>query len=460
MKKLCLAALLCLFSVPVTVFGCSCMYQPPGLAFNNARVVFIGRMLGGTQKLSLKDESGKPYVIEAGEVRFSVEEIFKGPQADRITVHVESHEGTSCGPYGLTRGGRYIVYAYTGNDDKILYTGVCTRTNSADSKYAKEDLDFLRNLPPPGVGGELYGRVWADTKSVSGGAASPLSDVRVKITGPDDQVITAFTDKNGEFKVKQLKPGKYKVEPEFPPNYTSEQKFGEVVVSDRGTASVGFEAYIDGKITGRIIDKDGNGFNHIFLHLSGSGKRVYGHSTGEDGVFEFEGTPPGEYLMYVELQGRNYNDRKPYYFPGTFEREKASVIRLGLGERLDALEFRLPEEYRVRTIEGEVVWQDGTPAANVAVMLICPRSTKPGGLVVEFGPTNTTTDEQGHFRLEALKGETYLLEARGEKPGLKETEPIQMHSQARKLSPESDLKNVKLKLSVPGGFGAGCTDKD
>jgi hypothetical protein len=459
MKKLCLAALLCVFSVPVTVFGCSCIEQPPGLAFNNARVVFIGRMLGGTQKLSVKDGSGKPYAIEAGEIRFSVDEIFKGPQADRITVHVDSHEGTSCGPYGLTRGERYIVYAYTGDDDKILYTGVCTRTTEASGEYAKEDLDFLRNLPPPGVGGELDGRIWADTKS-AGGSASPLSDVRVKITGPEDQVITSFTDKNGEFKFKQLKPGKYKVEPEFPPNYTSEHPSGEAMVSDRGTASVGFEAYIDGRITGRIVDKDGNGFNHIFLELSGSGKRMYGYSTGADGVFEFKGAPPGEYVMYVELQGRNYSDRKPYYFPGTFEREKASHVRLGLAERLDGLEFRLPEEYRVRTIEGDVVWPDGTPAANVAVMLICPRSTKPGGLVVEFGPTNTATDEQGHFRLEGLKGETYLLEARGQKPGLKETEPIQMHSPARKLSPEGDLKNVKLKLSVPGGFGGGCSDNN
>ena len=79
---------------------------------------------------------------------------------------------------------------------------------------------------------------------------------------------------------------------------------------------------------------------------------------------------------------------------------------------------------------------------------------------MEFGPINTATDEQGHFRLEGLKSETYLLEARGQKPGLKETEPIQMHSPARKLSPEGDLKNVKLKLSVPGGFGGGCSDND
>ena len=52
MKKFYLAGLLCLFSVPATVFGCSCANHPPALAYNDARVVFIGRMLGGTEKLS------------------------------------------------------------------------------------------------------------------------------------------------------------------------------------------------------------------------------------------------------------------------------------------------------------------------------------------------------------------------------------------------------------------------
>ena len=459
MKKFYLAGLLCFFSVPATVFGCSCATQSPGLAYNDARVVFIGRMLGGTHKLSPETQAGKPIVIEAGEVRFSVDEIFKGSETNGITVHIESNEGTSCGPYGLTRGERYIVYAYASQDDKVLYTGVCTRTKTVASEYAKEDLDFLRNLPPPGVGGEIQGEIWADFKTVSGGA-SPVSDVRVKISGPDDQVITSFTDKNGQFKVKQLKPGKYKVEPEFPPNYAGREKFQEVTVSDRGTAAVGFEVYVDGKILGHMVDADGKGFNYVFLHLSGGGKESYGHSTGEDGRFDFEGVPPGEYVIYLELQARDYKQNKPYFFPGTFEREKASVVRLGLGEQVDIFDFRLPEEYRVRTIEGEVVWPDGTPAANVNVALFCPRNKKPGGLVIEFGRTDTTTDEQGRFRLEGFKGETYHLEARGEKAGKKEGEMIPLHAAMRNFSFESDLNNVKLKLSESRPVSVGCSDKD
>ena len=454
MKKFYLIGLLFLFSFPSTAFACSCVNQGPAYAFNEAQVVFIGRMLGGTQKLSSTDRNGKQFTIEAGKVRFAVEEVFKGGNAEELTIDIESNEGTSCGPYGLKRGERYIVYAYgSESDKKILSTGVCTRTDLAASKYAKEDLDFLRNLPPPGSGGSLHGQIWADLR---GGGATPLPDVRVKIRGADEQVITAFTDQKGEFKVKQLKPGKYKVEPEFPPNYTSEKKFLEVNVDDRGIASVGFEAYIDGKVTGRVLDKDGNSFNSIFLNMDGGGKSLYGHSTSQDGSFKVEGAPPGEYVLYLEMQGPDYS-KKPYYYPGTFQREKATVIRVGLGEQVEGLEFRLPPAYLVRTVEGEVTWMDGTAAAKVEVHLLCPHSPDPKGFAVEFAPTTTYTDDQGRFRLEGFAGETYWIEARGMKEGKKPEETIQMHTPSRKLSLDDNVKNLKLKLSKDGMFGDGCS---
>ena len=454
MKKPCLIGLpLCLFLFPATILACSCLRQGPAYSFNDAKVVFIGRMLGGTQKLSIKDRTGKTSTIEAGEVRFSVEEMFKGGSAEELTIHIESNEGTSC-TYGLKRGERYVVYAQVDNTDgKVLWTGVCTRTTSTASESAKEDLDFLRNLPLPGTGGELHGSISADLKGDS--RAALLSDVRVKISGPDDQTITVFTDKKGEFTVKQLRPGKYKIEPEFPPNYTSERKFEEVTIDDRGSAAVAFEMYIDGRVTGRVFDKDGNNFNSIFLELVGEGEPVGGFSTGEDGVFEITGAPPGEYVLTLEMQNRDYKKNKLYYYPGTFEREKATKIRVGLGERVDGLEFRLPAESLVRIIEGEVVWDDGTPAAGVQVHLLCPRSTTPDGFAIEFSGPSTQTDKEGRFRLEAFTGETYWLEARGSKAG---KNPIVdgMHSPSRKLSINDNLKNLKLTLSQTGRFGSGC----
>lgn len=90
----------------------------------------------------------------------------KGVVANETTIEIASMNGTSCGPYGLKRGERYIVYAYSNKkDETTLYSGVCTRTAPVISSYAKEDLDFLRNLPPAGAGGNLRGRIWADLRA-------------------------------------------------------------------------------------------------------------------------------------------------------------------------------------------------------------------------------------------------------------------------------------------------------
>lgn len=222
------------------------------------------------------------------------------------------------------------------------------------------------------------------------------------------------------------------------------------MVDDRGIAEVGFGLHMDGKVRGRVFDKDGNNYNSIALELINEGKTVYGHSTGDDGVFEIKGAPPGEYFLTLEMRGPDFDKNKPYYYPGTFERDKAAKIRIGLGERIDGLEFRLPDGYLARTIEGEVVWGDGTPAANVEVHLLCPRSTTPNGLVIEFMSPRIRTDNEGRFRLEGFTGETYWIEAIGEKVD------IVKHSPSRKLSINQDVKNLKLVLSRDGYFGDSC----
>jgi hypothetical protein len=449
-----LIATFCLFSVPYTAYACSCGTGSPAVEFNKAKTVFIGRMLGGTEQLTINDRDGKSHSIEAGKARFTVEDVFKGDVKGEVTIQIASHKNTSCGPYGLKRGEQYIVYAYGGEaDQEILYSGVCTRTTLANQNDAKEDLNFLRNLPPAGTGGNLRGSIWADLR---GGGATPLPNVNFKIRGADNQVIIATTDKKGKFELKNLKAGKYRVEPEAPAHYQIEREHAEVTIDDLGTAEVGFEAYLDGRVSGRMIDKDGRGFNSIFLHLEAEGKRVNGHSTGEDGWFKADGVPPGEYVLYLEMHGDHYSKNRNFYYPGTFKREEAEVIKVELGGRVEDLEFLLPEEYKVRTIEGQVVWKDGKPAADAEVMLLCPQSAKQDGFRVEFSPTRTVTDEQGRFRLEGFTGEVYWLEARGRIKWDEDGIPTGVHSPSNKIILNESLKGVRVVLSEQGFFGSGC----
>lgn len=436
------------FLVPSSAFACVCGATDPPGEFNRAKAIFIGEMLGGTEKLSDKDEDGKTSVTEAGAVRFSVEEVFKGNVINAATIQIASHAGTTCGPYGLTRGERYLVYAYGDEkDDAILHTGVCTRTRPTNSPYAKEDLDFLRNLPPAGSGGNLRGRISADLKA---GGITWLPDVKVNIKSADNEVITVSTDKEGKFEVRKLKVGKYKVEPEFPPNYLPSYKSAEVFIEDRGTADVGFGAVLDTRVRGRVVDRDGRGFNHTFLQFEGGGKKsISGHSLGEDGAFEIVGAPPGEYLLYIDMQSEDYKRNRKYYYPGTFKLDEATTIKVGLGERIEGLEFFLPEDFKVHTVEGRVTWKDGKPAANIEVRWICYRSAKKNGVAVEFSPTRTRTDDQGRFQLEGFSNEIYWIEARASKDNGGKNE-VDFHSSPQKLVLSDNLKNLKLVLSQDG----------
>lgn len=251
------------FLLPATGFACSCGTGDPPFEYNRAKAIFIGKMLGGTEILTRKNQDGNPVSIEAGNARFRVDENFKGSLVGEVVIHVASMKGTSCGDYGLRRGVQYIVYAY-GDDEQSLNTGVCTRTVEMESKYAKEDLEFLHHLPAPGTGGNLRGRIWADLRA---GGATPMPDVKVHIRGADGQDQLVTTDKDGAFEVKKIKPGKYRVEPEWPGYYTTDRPVAEVIVEDRGTAAVGFEAYRNGSVMGKMLDVEGQGYNSIFLHL-------------------------------------------------------------------------------------------------------------------------------------------------------------------------------------------------
>ena len=442
-----------------TVYACSCADLTPPMAFNQAKAVFIGKVLGGTESWEWKNQAGTAHQLEAGSVRVVVEEVFKGDLSGQMILNVSSMKGTSCGDYGLERHVSYIIYAYGGRDGNSLHDGPCSRTRPASGEYAQKDLDFLRNLPPPGVGGNLQGRIWADLRK---GGATPLPNVKVNIRAGEKLVSTVRTDNEGSFEVKKLQPGVYRVEPEFPENYMAERKSTEVTIEDRGTATVGFEAYLNGAVWGTIFDRDGLGFNEAFLHLVEKGREkgrsIYGHSTGEDGSFLVSGVPPGEYWLYLELRSNDYRNNKRFYYPGTYEAGEAATIKVELGGKVEGLRFLLPEEFKVRTIQGQVVWEDGKPAANVEVMLLCPQSAKAGGFAVESSPPRVQTDEEGNFELVGFTGEVYWLEARAGETDANAQKSVSLHSAPKKLTVIENIKDLRLSLTEKG-FSGGCGDK-
>lgn len=456
MKDILLTGFITFFLFVGSSYACSCAYSDPPSAFNNAKAVFTGKMLGGTEKFSYKDSKGNAVELEAGSVKFAVTKSYKGKLESKVTISIASMRGTSCGDYGLQVGKIYLVYAYTDKAGKTLYSGVCTRTAEIINGNPKEDLDFLNNLPRSGTGGNLRGSIWVDTRETSGGAAKPLDNIRVKMISAKGKTSFVTSDKNGKFLMENVKAGKYRVIPVIPSKYYLEDKFEEVEINDLGTADVGFEAYYNGKISGTVVDKNQVPFNSVFLHLvsadeSENQKQVYGHSGGTKGEMSVDGIPPGRYILYLELQTRNYNYNTQYYYPGTFDKSKAKKFVVGLNTKIENIKFVLPEQFQIRTIEGQVFNKDGTVANNAEVMLLCPQNVSPTGYNIEFTPTSTKTDSKGYFKLQGFTNEVYWLEAR--------TEAVNSHhSPTKKIVIKENLNDIKLTLSE-AGFSGGCEEE-
>ena len=451
-----------LISAPVS--ACSCVVGAPPLRFNRAQAVFVGQMMSGTERVAIQQGEDQFKFVEAGAVRFSVEEAFKGDLGSEVTIEVASDRNNSCGPYGLRRGVRYLMYAYSSEaEPTVFYSGACSHSTELDAPSALEDLEFLRNLPPPGTGGTLLGRVMKDLRWEG---RERFPDFTVRLIGPEGKVIDVVTDREGNFQVNGLPPGKYRVEPQFPAGYGPEySSTSEVTLADRGTATVGIEAFTDGRVYGRMLDRAGRSYNRAFLMMEPEGvttdsrSTVYGHSNGAgDGVFQFLGVPPGRYRMYMEVHQMDYEQlrfaQQRYYYPGTFERSEAAVITLERAQKISGLEYRLPADFLVHTVEGTVVSPDGEPVLDAQVAFHCRRSSQPERGVLESNLVHgVQTDDKGRFRLEAISGTTYWLVARS----YDTTRKTYVRSSGVSLPVSGDTRNRQLVLAQDGDV-SGCSE--
>jgi hypothetical protein len=233
-----LSTILLVIALQAKASGCSCIERSPCEAFGYASAVFIGSVVGGTEKVREFTRDGKTSSSEAGQVRFNVEESFKGITGTEITITVLSMKGTSCGDYGLERGQRYLVYA-SSSQTGALTDGPCSRTRTVED--AREDLEFLHNLPRQGTGGRLSGHVGVD---FGGRENPPLPQARVTISN-ELQRYEAVTNANGDYELVGLAAGKYRVILTLPKGYVCNTAERELLVTDRGCAKESFWTKVD-----------------------------------------------------------------------------------------------------------------------------------------------------------------------------------------------------------------------
>ena len=381
------------------VKACSCVGErPPCEGFGSASAVFIGKVVGAKQQREQRGEDGSITTYDVGEIYFKVEESFLGVKGARVVIH-SGTGGGDCG-YWFLRGQRYLVYAY-GESSDSLGTSICTRTRLL--AHADADLEFLRNLPRKGTGSRIYGSVAAalkDPKSTDWRTRKPLDGVTVKIEGTQ-RTFDAVTDSKGEYEITGIPAGKYKVHAVVPDYYRQDEYWSrEIELNDRGCAREDFFAQSDSAITGHVLKPDGKGLakaNVELIAVDSEVVRRFGGDTAwaeEDGSYKLSEIAPGRYLLGINISSSPDKDA-PYpriYYPGVTDRSTATVIEIGLGQKLSDIDIHLPPPLIEHVVRGFVIWPDGSLARGVEIYL--EDVNYPGWCV---NGCSTKTDAQGRF---------------------------------------------------------------
>ena len=415
-------------------FGCGCEKPgPPCKAFGEASVVFIGTVTGLTEGARMQKPDGEvdftPRLF-----RFSVEESFSGPPTKEAEV------ATGLGPddcgYAFVNGASYLVYAYRDEKDNRLYTSSCTRTKRLAN--ASKDIQYLRGLASAPSTVTISGKVQRHLSYAGNDAQAnvPMGGALLSVEGAD-QTKELRTDASGNFKVTGLKPGPLKLKLHLPDELTAYRSERALKFESGGCASEVFYVGDNGRISGRVLDAEGNpvsGLGVVMLPLTGWASNWYA-KTDQEGRYKASSIPAGQYLVGINVRGlprsvdsaelpkdflcpncfmivenlRADEQAGAYprmFYPGVFQTAKAERLLLSPGQELRNVNFRLPPGPAESIVKGRILRADGTPAAGAQVSY--RDVTHEDLMVFNYG---VRANAQGEFSFKAYRGGRYVIEA-------------------------------------------------
>ncbi|HKR13263.1 MAG TPA: carboxypeptidase regulatory-like domain-containing protein [Pyrinomonadaceae bacterium] len=414
------------------VQACSCAGSgTPCEAYGTANAVFVGTAVSVREAERPKPEDRDTWHYERA-FKFTVEQSYLGVDGTEVEI-LTGGGGGDCG-YQFQIGGRYLVYAHSYQNR--LSTSICTRTKSFAS--ASEDLAFLGNLSSAAPGATIYGDV------VYQKGSTPLpSDVLVKIEGGKVSRETR-PDAQGKYRFSGLPPGKYKITLQLPETLSTHRSERELSVADRGCAALTYYVSDNGRLSGRVLDAEGQPVPRILISLLNPASdprkdAVPGDRTNAEGRFSLSSIAPGRYLISVNHQPfPDPNDPALAYpavfYPGVVDQANAEVITVGPGEKLTGLDIRVPLRRPESVVSGQVVWSDGSPVAKASITLKDVTDTESN---VGHG---AQTDEQGRFTINGYIGQKLIIDAMSNRPYV----PL-----GDRFQPMERSEKVRITLSRP-----------
>ena len=376
---------------------------------------------------------------------FSVEQAFLGRTTEvEVSTAMSS---VSCG-YDFKIGTRYVVYAFGAqvasvpgiagaySKNRRLTTSTCSRTRPFTE--ASEDLEFLRSFESRSAGVTVQGEVKRARQNVATGNPSewrPLANIGLTVEREGER-RDIVTDSEGRFRLTGLSPGKFKLTLLLPDELYTYKPEQEVTVSDRGCATVNYHVVDNGRLSGRLLDPEGQPAVKVGLQLMEADHtdpfkdQAKYAQTDAEGRYNFDSLPPGRYVLAANLKslGDPNEPTNVYprtFYPGVLDMSKTEFIDVGTGEAVRGRDWQLPVRRAPSTLTGKVVWTDGTPVANALILVreITNQDAPMNNEMEQFQallfnvlPHSVAADDSGNFTIKGYVGQKYLMAAFSRQP--------------------------------------------
>lgn len=379
---------------------------------------------------------GEPPRITQRKVNLKITQALNGLDGTAKEITIETGRGGGDCGYPFERGVEYIVYAFKGRGGS-LSTGICSPTKPVGD--AAEDLKYFQQLGGVEPLGELRITAFDPQADRSGGQLKTLAGVEVTVDGNGIRK-KAVTDQNGRSVLSGIAPGEYKIAAGME-GYTTMHELRPIKVQAKGCAEVPVMLQLDRVVTGRVLTRDGLPASGVTIEAVPRRPRHENElpfpadtaTTNADGRYALRGFTTGDYYLGISL-GRTPSMENPYtrwFYPGTEDPSSAHIVHVSDKPEKQSYDLTLPRKQNPRSIEGQVVAQDGTPAAGVQIFLEDPRWPWQVSIVAAI------TDAGGRFSITGLDATKYRVHA---------VRPVNPSTSAEPVTVESGTTPARITL--------------
>jgi Carboxypeptidase regulatory-like domain len=264
----------------------------------------------------------------------------------------------------------------------------------------------------------ITGKVTIGGKGASGlvvGLSTETSSSSIQITG-----LKAVTDEDGNYRIKNVPPGTYKVWVAAPVYVQSDGPTPVVVGKDEVAENIDVTLVRGGVITGKVIDADGRPVleEQIFFSLT-TPSRAFPYvrtvRTDDRGVYRAFGLPAGRYVVSAGKDsmssfGRANSGHQRMYHPSTVNPADATVIPVNEGSETTNVDIMLGRQLSKYVARGRII--DGETSqpltnAHIGIQMFFDMKSSGRGSASRGNAAESTKD--GEFKIEDLAPGKYAV---------------------------------------------------